>query len=303
MPATRSLKTDWKRIGRSGPTTDGREIKPEMLLDAAETYDKDKYTALVWPEHLRTINYGLVEELRAEKTKDGVDLFALISPNKFYLETNSIGQRLFLSMELMGNFAKSGKHYLTGLAATDDPASLGTAEMRFSAEEKKAGVIRSNHEEITFTAESTTKDDEAEALSIFRRLSALFSKSKHEEDEDMADKAALEKFQTELETLKAEFAKLKPAETKYEGDGNPEDAITKLSKQVEELTAKVLVLTQPGGGETTAAGVAAEIVTKLTKQVTDLETKLSAALQEQPGTAGGEHAGGEGDAAKFADIY
>lgn len=269
-----------------------------MLLDAAETYDKETFTALIWPEHYHWMNYGLVEELKAEKNKDGgVDLFAVLSPNKMYLDTNSMGQRLFLSMELMANFAKTGKTYLTGLAATDDPASLGTSEMRFSADAKRAGVICANHEEITFSAKAQP-NDEAEAASLFRRLSALFSKSKPDEDDDMADKAALEKLQTELDGLKAEFAKLKPAEAKLEGDGKSDDAITKLSKQVEELTAKFEKLTPPADDKAND-----EIITKLSQQVTDLATKLSKALEEAPGTQAGDHTGGEGDAAKFADIY
>lgn len=319
MPATRSLKTDWKRIGRSGPTVDGREISPQMLLDCAETYDKETFTALIWPEHFHWINYGLVEEVKAEKNKDGgVDLFAILSPNKMYLDTNSMGQRLFLSMELMANFAKTGKTYLTGLAATDDPASLATSEMRFSAESKKAGLIQGQHEEISFAAGPMAKEDEAEALSLFRRFVAKLTNSQlPNEDDDMADKAALDAMQKRIDTLEAQAKKFtKPALSRSngagpgddDGDGDGDDdgdaAITKLAKQVEELAAKVEKFTTPPSDPGKEAAKATdEILTKLTKQVTDLETKLTAALKEQPGTNAGEHSGSEGEADKFANIY
>jgi archaellum component FlaC len=321
VPATRSLKTDWKRIGRSGATTDGRTIEPQLLLDCAETYDKETFTALIWPEHFHWINYGLVEELKAEKNKDGgVDLFAILSPNKMYLDTNSMGQRLFLSMELMANFAKTGKTYLTGLAATDDPASLATSEMRFSADRKSAGVISGAHEEISFTETEAPQGDQAKFANAFAQLftdtfSGLFSgdnKSRYsinnqplEEEFDMSDKAALEALQADMKTIKEQIAKFtaKHADDKKPDETQPDDAITKLSKQYEDLAARFEKFTAaPAEAEATKATT--EILTKLTEQVGDLETKLAAALKEAPSSGGnGDHAGGEGEAAKFADVY
>lgn len=43
------------------------------------------------------------------------------------------GQKLFTSMEVSTKFADTGKAYLVGLGATDDPASLGTEMLAFSA--------------------------------------------------------------------------------------------------------------------------------------------------------------------------
>ncbi len=43
------------------------------------------------------------------------------------------GQKLFTSMEVSPKFAGYGKAYLVGLAATDNPASLGTEMLTFSA--------------------------------------------------------------------------------------------------------------------------------------------------------------------------
>jgi len=42
-------------------------------------------------------------------------------------------KKLFTSREINPKFADTGKAYLLGLAATDDPASLGTEMLTFSA--------------------------------------------------------------------------------------------------------------------------------------------------------------------------
>lgn len=51
---------------------------------------------------------------------------------------NDQGQKLFTSIEIWPNFAGSGKSYLTGLAVTDTPSSLGTQELYFSRRTNKA---------------------------------------------------------------------------------------------------------------------------------------------------------------------
>ncbi len=130
MPNT--FTTDWKKIGQSGPTVDGREIEGQWLLDAAEEYDPAKYTAVIWIDHYRFYgNFGKVVALKTEE-KDGiVSLYAKLQPNEWLLSQNKDKQKLFTSMELTPDFAKSGKFYLTGLAVTDIPASLGTSELHF----------------------------------------------------------------------------------------------------------------------------------------------------------------------------
>ncbi|SOB60544.1 Capsid scaffolding [Pseudodesulfovibrio profundus] len=131
MPNT--FITDWKKIGQSGPTMDGREIEGQWLLDAADTYDPDTYTAVIWIDHFRFHgSFGKVVALKAEE-KDGiVSLYAKLQPNEWLLSQNKNKQKLFTSMELTPDFAKTGKCYLTGLAVTDIPASLGTSELHFS---------------------------------------------------------------------------------------------------------------------------------------------------------------------------
>jgi hypothetical protein len=131
MPS--SLVTDWKRIAQSGPTMDGRVIKPEWLTDMADTYDPDVYTARLWLDHMRYGSYGSVRELKAEKDGDVIRLFAKIAPSRGLLQMNEVWEEyLHFSIEPIENFAKTGKCYLGGLGMTDSPASLGVDEMRFS---------------------------------------------------------------------------------------------------------------------------------------------------------------------------
>jgi hypothetical protein len=134
----RSLVSFWKRVATSGPTVDGREILPQELRDIAETYKPSRYTAVIWCDHERwpgshgtVFAVRLVEE--AEDLEPGqIALEAQLKPNDRLLYLNDQGQKLFTSIEITPNFAGTGKAYLTGLAVTDSPASLGTQELYFS---------------------------------------------------------------------------------------------------------------------------------------------------------------------------
>ena len=130
MPA---LITKFVKVAQSGPTVDGRNIDPQWLRDMAETYDQSLYLAKIWPDHLRWgNNYGSVVALKSEE-KDGlVSLYASFAPNAQYLLSNQYDQKLSFSIEVLENFAGTGKFYLGGLGVTDSPASLGTDELKFS---------------------------------------------------------------------------------------------------------------------------------------------------------------------------
>lgn len=127
------LVTGFKKVAQSGPTVDGRNIDPQWLRDMAEIYDPALYRAKIWPDHLRWgNNYGSVVALKSEE-KDGlVSLYASFAPNAQYLLSNQYDQKLSFSIEVLENFAGTGKFYLGGLGVTDSPASLGTDELKFS---------------------------------------------------------------------------------------------------------------------------------------------------------------------------
>lgn len=134
----RSLISSWKRVATSGPTTDGREITPQELRDCAETYKPASYTAVIWVEHERFNGaHGTVFAARLIDDdpafgKGQVALEVQMKPNARLLQLNNAGEKLFSSVEITPNFANSGRAYLTGLAVTDEPASLGTQELYFS---------------------------------------------------------------------------------------------------------------------------------------------------------------------------
>ncbi|ORL64406.1 GPO family capsid scaffolding protein [Pseudomonas putida] len=141
----RSLVSYWKRVATSGWTADKREITVQELVDCAETYKPSVYTAVIWDEHEREPgSLGTVYAVRLVTENDDpelqpgqVALEAQLKPNDDLLYLNDRGKRLFTSVEITPDFANTGRFYLTGLAVTDSPASLGTQELYFSKRGRK----------------------------------------------------------------------------------------------------------------------------------------------------------------------
>lgn len=175
MPRTHI--SDWKRVATSGKTADGRNIDPQDLRDMADAYDPAIYTAVIWFEHIRYMgNFGSVTELKSEDLNDGkVCLHAKLSPNDRLLQLNKEAQKLFPSIEIEPNFADTGKPYLRGLAVTDEPASLGTAQLHFSSRAGKGQCFTSQEPLGDLIPEAPTDES---ALSFFHRL---FSQMGHKE--------------------------------------------------------------------------------------------------------------------------
>ncbi|WP_445344904.1 GPO family capsid scaffolding protein [Acinetobacter bohemicus] len=140
----KKYKSKWFRIALAGDTTDGREIQAGWIIQMAKNYDPNKYGARINIEHFRSIYpdgvfgaYGDVLALKTEKvTIDGEEkdaLFAQIEPTQTLIELNKKKQKVYTSIEVDENFAKTGSAYLIGLAVTDSPASLGTEMLQFAA--------------------------------------------------------------------------------------------------------------------------------------------------------------------------
>ncbi|CDH02836.1 GPO family capsid scaffolding protein [Xenorhabdus bovienii] len=241
------LMTNWICIAMEGDTVDGRAIEPQWILEAAELYDPQLYTARIWPEHERW--FGAMGEVLAVKAENGEDgalrLYAQLRPNHRLLEANRDGQLLFTSVEftLNGNFRGTGKTYLEGLGVTDSPASVGTTRLQFSKRKKPRrfgaykplvidevreikgtkgkkmakGTKKSwrsifNIEEQDDTSTETSNDDALQALAqavadLETRLAALES-AQESTEQDVAD------VQEDIETVKEvvdteEFARLR----------------------------------------------------------------------------------------------
>lgn len=129
------------RIATEGATTDGRVISRQWISQIAKNYDPKKYGARINLEHLRGVlpdgpfkAYGDVVSLKAEEVEGGkLALFAQLDPTPELIELSKKRQKVYTSMEVDPNFARSNEAYLVGLAVTDSPASLGTEMLKFAA--------------------------------------------------------------------------------------------------------------------------------------------------------------------------
>lgn len=144
----KTRKTRWTRIAVEGATTDGRVIERDWIEQMAATYDPATYTARVNCEHIKGFSptppfnaYGDVLALKTEEVELTIGgqkqkrlaLLGQIEANEQLIELVEKGQKRFTSIEVSTNFANSGKAGLVGLAVTDNPASLGTEALQFSA--------------------------------------------------------------------------------------------------------------------------------------------------------------------------
>lgn len=78
--------------------------------------------------------YGDVTALKSEVIDGKAVLLAQIDPTDDLIHLAKKRQKIYTSMEIQPNFAKTGEAYLVGLAITDSPASLGTEMLKFSAQ-------------------------------------------------------------------------------------------------------------------------------------------------------------------------
>ena len=132
-----------------------------------------------------------------EEIKDGplagkMALYAGILPTSLLVELVKKGQKLFTLMEVNTKFADTGKAYLVGLAATDDPASLGTEMLQFSASASKKNLAnRKQHPDNLFTAAAETLielEEVPEAKpALFKRIQQMFSKQQQIDDARFSD--------------------------------------------------------------------------------------------------------------------
>ena len=148
----RSLVSYWKRVATSGPTVDGRVILPQELRDIADTYKPSLYTAVIWCDHERwSGSHGTVFAVRLLEEGEDIEpgqvaLEAQLKPNDRLLYLNDQGQKLFSSIEVTPDFRGTGKAYMTGIAVTDEPASVGTQELYFSKKTNKSAFYAASVE-------------------------------------------------------------------------------------------------------------------------------------------------------------
>ena len=202
-----TLKAKRFRIAVEGATTDGRVISRDWISQMAANYDPAMYGARINMEHIKGYTpdspfrrYGDVTALSAEEIADGplkgkLALYGDISPTPELAELTKARQKIYTSIEVNPKFADTGEAYLIGLAVTDDPASLGTEILSFSASAAANPLAsRKQHKDNLFTAAEETLiefTEEADPVpSLMERITAMFSAKKKTDGEQFADVSA-----------------------------------------------------------------------------------------------------------------
>lgn len=246
-----SKKTKFFRIATEGATTDGRTIDREMLEQMARTYDPNVYGARINMEHIRGMYpdstfraYGDVIALKAEEQDGKMRLLAQLSPTKDLIAmTTDQRQKVYTSMEVDPDFADSGEAYLVGLAVTDNPASLGTEMLEFSAKNKAYETRKQRPEnlysaavvaDIELDGEEPRPNDAGKSL--FSKVRGLLNRKEASDDQRFSDLSqsvvALAESQSQvleqLEKFNTNFGELQKAQ--QAGDKRHNDLVVKLSR-------------------------------------------------------------------------
>ncbi|QZX94535.1 GPO family capsid scaffolding protein [Pantoea alfalfae] len=202
-----AIKAKRFRIAVEGATTDGRVISRDWISQMAKNYSPEVYGARINMEHIRGYaadstfrRFGDVTAVEVEEIGDGplkgkLALFGWIDPTPELVELTKARQKIYTSIEVNPEFADTGEAYLVGLAVTDDPASLGTEILSFSATAKVNPLAsRKLDKGNLFTAAEETVIEFEEVAepspSLLARISAMFSAKKKIDGEQFADVGA-----------------------------------------------------------------------------------------------------------------
>lgn len=272
------LLTNFLVLATAGATVDGREIKEQWLTDIVEQYDQEMYTAVINADHEKWFgNFGLVYDVKLGKSKDGkTQLLGRLNPNFRLIEMNRNSQRLFFSIEVEPKFADTGKAYLKGLALTDTPASLGTSQLKFSAQDSNA--VLTQPEPLLF---SMPGDNDA---GLFEQFKTWLAGSKNQDFKNQPLN------QDETEMTPEQFEKL---ETMFANQAQAQ--ATALESVTGAVTALAESFTANQAPETledeTPEDQEQTEVEKLTAQVEGLQKTVEELTQEKPPKAPGENFG------------
>ncbi|MBU2898050.1 GPO family capsid scaffolding protein [Vibrio hepatarius] len=245
-------------ILKTGPTIDGRNIPQQVIDDIAETYDPKKYTARINEDHSEWSWKG-GSVLSVEKRDD--ELWAEIKPNSFLLRNIENGQLLHTSCEYLEDFANTGRAYLTGLAFTDKPASLGTTQVHLSAQLSEKDAVQISTGQMLNHSERLSQNCESQKEhSLLQKFINLLKNepdgyqeqlSNQEESEEMSKKTEelLEQSIEQNKELNTQLGQLvtqlsdqnEPNEATDDAEATPEEnkEVTELKGRVTELSGQV----------------------------------------------------------------
>lgn len=240
-------KSKFFRVAVEGATTDGREIKREWLTQMAKNYDPALYGARINVEHIRGVtplsantpfgSYGDVLACEAREIEDGplkgkMALFAQIDPTDEMVKlTTDKRQKIYSSIEINHSFADSGEAYLIGIAATDNPASLGTDKLKFAA--LRSSNVFSDALETTIEYEGV---QEFAGRGLLAHVKSMFANSR------TGDEKRLQEIQSAVEEV-AKFASEQTGELRT-ALANAEQRATAAEKSAADALSAVEKLTE-----------------------------------------------------------
>lgn len=243
-----SQKSKFFRVATEGATTDGRTISREWLNQIGKNFNPAKYGARIWLEHFRGIYpdstfraYGDVTAVEVREVEDKkLALFAQIAPLPELVDMVKKGQKIYTSIEVTPKFADSGEAYLTGLAVTDSPASLGTEVLAFAQQKPEASPFkgRKSSPEALFTEaveaaiewEPTDEAGDNLAQKFGDTIKGILEKFKGKSTSDDARfnqvaegfkefaTAVTEQLQAQTKQFTTQLGELKTAHDKLQGD-------------------------------------------------------------------------------------
>lgn len=244
-----SKKSRFFRVAVEGATSDGRDIDRAWLLQVAKSYDPKLYGARVNIEHIRGMSptsdfraYGDVLAVKTEEVEIGgkkkLALYAQIEATDELVELNKKRQKLYTSLEIRPNFGDTGGFYLTGLAVTDNPASLGTEMLAFAAQNPDASPFkaRKDHPDDLFTVAEPVAlefEDEAEAGALAKFKASLTAAVAKFTSKAGTDDARFSAVAESMEQMGTSFAE--HAEKVGQKQAATDSAVAALSAQVEKL--------------------------------------------------------------------
>lgn len=289
--------SDWKIVATAGVTVDKRIITEAWIKEMANSYSHDEYVALIWPEHSRSEwsafngkNWGVIEELKAEKRNGKLRLLAKITPNEHLLKANKEGQKLFTSIEPEPDYKGEGTCYLMGCAVTDSPASSGTTLLKFSAGSEEKTVEASQLEEIEFSECIAQQNPIKAAVStlykFFQSGGELPETNPEIEEDEPMKPEQFSQMMDKLNGIENKQTELESAQTALAGK------VDKFSiKPDEDVPAE-----KPESEEFSAQQFSQELEKQLkpiSEKVDGLELKFNELSQEKPGQRPGEEGAGE----------
>lgn len=243
-----ALETGFKCIGTAGKTVDGREVDEKWLKEAVKSYDANKYCAVINLNHWNPKwygTYGKVLAVKLGKDNEGnTQVFANLEPNQKLINI-SREEILFTSMEIDIDFQKSGKAYLSGLAVTPKPASVGTEQIKLSSETFD-GIQTTDFLQFDFSDLSEPQTEQNLINKVIKKLMSFSESETPENDEDNTmsgdlDPKKLEELTNAISSLSNQIKTFGQQSNSQQAAGDAQSIIEQLGPELKKLGIELSV--------------------------------------------------------------